>query len=97
MASDSFQLSPAMAKARFAALEACRAQKPDWTDPLFRPIDADDFRTQVPSRATSRNLTVNRPHQGHVSAPENVKLVDGPRPANHPPKRRWTFGARFRR
>ena len=45
MLSDNFQLSPGKAKARFDALMALRAEDPDADDPLFRPIDADDFRT----------------------------------------------------
>ena len=45
MASDSFQLSPAGVEARFQQLTAQRRVHPDADDPLFRPIDADDFRT----------------------------------------------------
>ena len=45
MASDSFQLSPAGAEARFRLLQFQRQFNPDADDPLFRPIDADDFRT----------------------------------------------------
>src|SRR6188474_2004317 len=38
-----FQLSPAAARARFDALIAKRAEDPGADDPLFRPVDADDF------------------------------------------------------
>jgi hypothetical protein len=44
MPSDSFQLSPASARARFAHLQERRERDEDADDPLFRPIDADDFR-----------------------------------------------------
>ena len=44
MPSEAFQLSPAAARARFDALVARRAEDPDADDPLFRPVDADDFR-----------------------------------------------------
>ena len=44
MPSDSFQLSPASARARFDALQAKREHNPNADDPLFRPVDADDFR-----------------------------------------------------
>ena len=42
--SESFQLSPAVARARLEALLARRAINKNADDPLFRPIDADDFR-----------------------------------------------------
>src|SRR6185295_12605939 len=45
MATDHFQLSPADAEARFERLHMRRERHPDADDPLFRPIDADDFRT----------------------------------------------------
>src|SRR4051794_37081350 len=44
MPSQAFQLSPANAEARFEALAARRKRDPSADDPLFRPIDADDFR-----------------------------------------------------
>ncbi len=46
MATDHFQLSPANAEARFRLLQLRRRWDPDADDPLFRPIDADDFRDQ---------------------------------------------------
>jgi cytochrome c peroxidase len=75
MASDSFQLSPAIAKARFDALEACRKGRPNWDDPLFRPADADDFRANSNARDFT-NLTVNGLIRVTFSLPENIKLVD---------------------
>lgn len=39
-----FQLSPALAQERWERLQACRQTNPSADDPLFRPIDADDFR-----------------------------------------------------
>ena len=45
MPTDNFQLSPASAEARFRLLLLRRRFNPDADDPLFRPIDADDFRT----------------------------------------------------
>src|SRR4249919_758895 len=42
--SDSFQLSPATARARFDALVEKLAYNKNADDPLFRPVDADDFR-----------------------------------------------------
>ena len=50
MPSDQFQLSPASAEARFQQLQMRRRWNPKADDPLFRPIDADDFRLNGASR-----------------------------------------------
>ncbi len=39
---DGFSLSPATVEARWRRLQHARRRDPDATDPLFRPIDADD-------------------------------------------------------
>jgi cytochrome c peroxidase len=74
MGSDHFQLSPASATARFDALQACRAEEPWADDPLFRPIDANDFRANGENATDFTNLK-----QGLVrlsfALPPNVKLV----------------------
>ena len=44
MPTDSFQLSPASVEARFQFLQFLRRFQPKADDPLFRSIDADDFR-----------------------------------------------------
>jgi cytochrome c peroxidase len=76
MRSDGFQLSPESAKARFDALEACRAQKPEWDDPLFRPVDADDFRIHGNEARDFTNLTVDGLVRVTFPLPANVKLID---------------------
>jgi cytochrome c peroxidase len=76
MANDNFQLSPASAKARFDALMACRATKPDADDPLFRPIDADDFRTNGAAASDFRNVTENGLIRITFPLPSTLKLVD---------------------
>jgi cytochrome c peroxidase len=74
MGSDHFQLSPATATARFEALAACRAERPEADDPLFRPIDANDFRANGVNATDFTNLK-----QGLIRLafplPGNVKLV----------------------
>src|SRR6185436_12935490 len=45
MATDHFQLAPSSVEARFQFLQFLRRRNPNADDPLFRPIDADDFRT----------------------------------------------------
>jgi hypothetical protein len=47
MPSDNFQLSPASVEARFQQLQRRRESDPTADDPLFRPIDADDFRVNL--------------------------------------------------
>jgi cytochrome c peroxidase len=74
MGSDHFQLSPASATARFDALLACRGDEPEADDPLFRPIDANDFRANGAQATDFTNLK-----QGLIRLafplPPNVKLV----------------------
>ena len=53
MPTDSFQLSPASAEARFQLLHWRRQFDPEADDPLFRPIDADDFRRNGMRQVTS--------------------------------------------
>ena len=76
MASDSFQLSPANALARFAALQACREKHPEADDPLFRPIDADDFRVNGANAGDFTNLTVNGLIRISFTLPATMRLVD---------------------
>src|SRR5438132_6916151 len=82
MPSDSFQLSPASAQARFAALQAERAHKPSADDPLFRPADADDFREHGEGASDYSNLLENGLVRVTMPLPANVRLVD---PITHEP------------
>jgi hypothetical protein len=50
---DQFQLSPASVEARFRLLKWRADSIRGADDPLFRPIDADDFRTNGDNAATS--------------------------------------------
>lgn len=76
MASDSFQLSPANVKARFDALRLCQTVKPDADDPLFRPVDADDFVENGDDASDFGNLVDNGLIRIRLPLPANVKLVD---------------------
>ena len=76
MASDNFQLSPAFASARLAALLACRTEQPEADDPLFRPIDADDFRVNGANASDFSNLTVNGLIRITFPLPATLRLVD---------------------
>ena len=59
MATDHFQLSPASAEARFQLLQWRRRWNRNADDPLFRPIDADDFRTNGENATDFSNLRQN--------------------------------------
>jgi len=76
MPSESFQLSPAAAKRRFDALQAERVHDKDADDPLFRPVDADDFRVNGDNSSDFSNLVENGLVRVTMPLPSNVKLVD---------------------
>ena len=68
---ESFQLRPAAAQARFATMVATGAD-----DPLFRAIDADDFRVNGAAARDFTNLTQNGLVRVTIPLPGNVKLLD---------------------
>ena len=76
MPTDSFQLSPADAEARFQFLQFRRHFDRDADDPLFRAIDADDFRTSGESAHDFSNLRKNGLVRITFPLPQNMKLVD---------------------
>jgi hypothetical protein len=71
-----FQLSPAVARARFEALLAKREVDKNADDPLFRPIDADDFRINGDNANDYSNLVENGLVRITLPLPPNVQLVD---------------------
>jgi cytochrome c peroxidase len=73
---DNFQLSPASARARFEALQAKRETDKNADDPLFRPIDADDFRINGDNAVDYSNLVENGLVRVTLPLPANVKLID---------------------
>ncbi len=76
MPTEAFQLSPAAARARFDALLAKRAEDPDADDPLFRPVDADDFRVNGDNASDFSNLVENGLVRVTMPLPLNVRLID---------------------
>ena len=76
MVTDRFQLSPARVEQRFQFLQWLKQLFPDADDPLFRPIDADDFRTHGEDAADFSNLRQNGLVRIPFDLPANVKLVD---------------------
>jgi cytochrome c peroxidase len=76
MPTENFQLSPAAVKERFDALLAARVHNKNADDPLFRPVDADDFRTNGVNANDFSNLVENGLVRVTMPLPTNVKLLD---------------------
>jgi cytochrome c peroxidase len=76
MAADHFQLSPADAEARFQRLVTARRADRAADDPLFRPIDADDFRTNGDAASDYANLRENGLVRITFPLPPNMRLID---------------------
>jgi cytochrome c peroxidase len=74
--SEAFQLSPAIARARFEALLAKLSGDKNADDPLFRPVDADDFRVNGDSATDFSNLVNNGLVRVTMPLPPNVRLID---------------------
>jgi cytochrome c peroxidase len=71
MDAENFQLTPAAAQARLAKMTASGVD-----DPLFRAIDADDFRVNGAAAHDFTNLTQNGLIRVTIPLPANVKLLD---------------------
>ena len=71
MPAENFQLTPAAAQARFAQMTMTGVD-----DPLFRAIDADDFRVNGAAARDFTNLTQNGLVRLTIPLPSNVKLLD---------------------
>jgi cytochrome c peroxidase len=76
MPADRFQLSPASAEARFTLLRWRRRLNPEADDPLFRAIDADDFRINGDAARDFSNLRQNGLIRITLPLPPNVRLID---------------------
>ena len=76
MPTDHFQLSPASAEARFRLLSLFRRFKPDADDPLFRPVDADDFRVNGENAHDFSNLRQNGLIRIPFKLPAKIRLID---------------------
>ena len=71
MDAEHFQLTPAAAQARFAQMTSTGVD-----DPLFRAIDADDFRVNGAAAHDFTNLTQNGLIRITIALPANVRLLD---------------------
>jgi cytochrome c peroxidase len=73
---DHLQLSPASAQARFRDLQKRRVRHPRARDPLFHPIDADDFRVNGAKASDFSNLLQNGLIRVTMPLPPNIRLID---------------------
>jgi cytochrome c peroxidase len=76
VASDEFQLSPATVERRFQRLQLLRRERPDADDPLFRAIDADDFRINGENAADFSHLRQNALVRIVFPLPSSLRLID---------------------
>ena len=76
MPTSSFQLSPADVEFRYRLLQLIRLFNPRADDPLFRPIDADDFRANGDRASDFSNLRKNGLVRIVFPLPPNVRLID---------------------
>ena len=95
MPTDSFQLSPAAAEARFRLLQWRRRFNPNADDPLFRPVDADDFRINGEDATTSA-ICARTASCGSRSLCRRTCGSSIRRPTPRRPRRSWTCGAACR-
>jgi len=75
MPTNSFQLSPANAEARYQSLQFRLRFDPKSDDPLFRPIDADDFRIHGASASDFTTLRRNGLIRGFTKRYNVKRLV----------------------
>lgn len=75
VAQDAFQLTPERALAQFQALQNARLTDPTADDPLFRPLDADDFRVNGNSAGDYTTLIEEGLIRVTLPLPGNVRLV----------------------
>ncbi len=73
---DNLQLSPASAQARFKQLQKRRVRNPRAQDPLFLPLDADDFFINGDKANDFSNLLDNGLIRVMIPLPPNMRLVD---------------------
>ena len=76
MPTDHFQLSPASVEARFRLLQLRRRWNPNADDPLFRPVDADDSRTNGEAASDFSNLRQNGLVRITLPLPATIRLID---------------------
>ncbi|HEY5755647.1 MAG TPA: hypothetical protein VIU34_07480 [Steroidobacter sp.] len=76
MPTDQFGLTPRAVEARYQRLQKHRRYDRNADDPLFRPIDADDFRINGERAKDYSNLRQNALIRVTLALPPNIRLID---------------------
>jgi cytochrome c peroxidase len=76
MVTEQFRLTPAAVESRFQLLQKRRRHNSYADDPLFRPIDADDFRSNGERASDYSNLRQNALIRIVFALPPNIRLID---------------------
>ncbi|HEY7642392.1 MAG TPA: hypothetical protein VH814_21845, partial [Steroidobacteraceae bacterium] len=76
MVTEQFRLTPAVAESRYQLLQKRLRHNPQADDPLFRPIDADDFRIHGEQASDYSNLRQNGLIRIVFALPSNIRLID---------------------
>jgi len=76
MVTEQFRLTPAAAESRYQLLQKRRRYNPHADDPLFRPLDADDFRINGEQASDYSNLRQNGLIRIVFALPPNIRLID---------------------
>jgi len=76
MATEQFRLTPASAEKRFQKLQQRLLYNSHADDPLFRPVDADDFRINGENASDYSNLRQNGLIRIPFALPSNIRLID---------------------
>ncbi|HKE93933.1 MAG TPA: hypothetical protein VKB34_06485 [Povalibacter sp.] len=82
MVTEQFRLTPAAAESRYQLLQKRRRYNSNADDPLFRPIDADDFHVNGEQASDYSNLRQNGLIRIVFALPPNIRLID---PATNQP------------
>src|ERR1044072_8628912 len=75
MVTEQFRLTPAAVESRYQLLQKRRRHNPRADDPLFRPIDADDFRINGEQASNYSNLRQNALIRIVFALPPNIRLI----------------------
>jgi cytochrome c peroxidase len=76
MPTDQFQLSPESVEKRYQLLQLRRQADSEADDPLFRAIDADDFRLNGENASDFSNLRQNGLIRITFPLPANIRVID---------------------
>jgi hypothetical protein len=93
MVTEQFRLTPAAAESRYQLLQKRRRYNPHADDPLFRPLDADDFRINGEHAERLRQSAAEWPDPASSSRCRRTFGLIDPSPTNPRMNQRSMSGA----